>query len=126
MWLITEEDLKHFEEIGSQMDKPAEEQMIVTKLFLPWTRRTWYLTEYNPEEQIARAYVKSGIDDNFDERWSVYIPELEELVIKVPLLYVAKWEWDELVVHKYPCKVERDEYFNWPRLFNSLWNELHD
>ena len=121
MWLITEEDLKHFEEIGSQMDKPAEEQMIVCKLFLPWTRWTWYLTEYNPEEQIARAYVKSGIDDNFDERWSVYIPELEELVIKVPVIMWGSW-----LAYEVPYKVERDEYFNWPRLFTSLWNELHD
>lgn len=121
MWLITEEDLKHFEEIWSQMDKPAEEQMVVTKLFLPATRRTWYLVEYDPTTKIWYGYVKSWIDSAFDERWSVYIPELEELVIKVPLVMWGSW-----LAYEIPYKVERDEYFNWPRLFTSLGNEIND
>lgn len=121
MGLITEEDLKHFEAIGNQWDKPAEEQMVICKLFLPATRRTWYLTEYDPVEQIAWWYVKSWIEPLYDERWSIYIPELEELVIKIPLLYAGTWVWVEI-----PYKVERDDYFYWPKLFTSLQNELDD
>jgi len=113
MWLITEDDLRHFKE--------TDDQMVVTKLFLPWTRWTWYLTEYNQEEQIAQAYVKSGIDSNFDERWSVYIPELEELVIKIPIVWTDIWGLKEI-----SFKIERDESFNWPRLFTSLTDELYD
>ena len=49
------------------------------KLFTPAGSWTWYLIEYDPDEQVAFAWVKSGLDPAYDELGYVSIAELDEL-----------------------------------------------
>lgn len=66
--------------------------MVVAKLFDAYGSGTWYLTEYDPAEQIAFGYV-TGLA--YDEWGYVSLKELEK--IKHP----------DLSVHR----IERDLYF---------------
>lgn len=100
MKLIKEADLAKFKETWRQ---EWLDPLVIVKLFLPGTRRTRYLTEYEEETKIAFGYVLSGIDPLYDERGSVYIPELEEINI--------------------PWRVERDAIFE-PKHFSLLKEEL--
>ncbi|MBK1724162.1 DUF2958 domain-containing protein [Thiocystis violacea] len=56
----------------------------VAKLFLPGTRATWLLTELDPQdERIAFGLADLGM--GFPELGSVWLPELWELNVEVPI-----------------------------------------
>jgi len=63
----------------------------IVKLFNPVGRGTWYLTEYNPKDQIAFGVADLGV--GFPEIGSFALWELKEL--KLPM----------------GCKIERDQFF---------------
>jgi len=81
MKLITKELEARFKEVGSQEDKPLKEQIVIAKFFNPQGRGTWYLTEYDPETQIAFGFV-SIFGDHNDEWGDFAVWELQE--IKLP------------------------------------------
>lgn len=49
------------------------------KLFLPGTRWTWYLTEYDPADDRAFGYCVSGLGPDCDELGYVDMKELREI-----------------------------------------------
>ena len=49
------------------------------KLFMPGTRWTWYLLEFDGDDTLF-GYVKSGLDERFDELGYISLSELEALV----------------------------------------------
>lgn len=69
MKLITKTQLKRFATIGNQ-DK-REDKTIVVNLYDRDTLQEWYLFEYNPITQIAKAYT----DDDFSNSVEINIAE---------------------------------------------------
>ncbi len=95
MKLITKALEKRFIEVGQQIH--SDDPLVICKLFTPWTYRTWYVTEYYPDDKVCYGYVEW----DSSERWYFALPELESL----------KWP--------YGLCIERDLYFN-ESLFSSL------
>lgn len=94
MKLLTKEILKKLPKIGSTDKMKKENIRVYLKLFTPWDRWTWYVTEYDPESGDMFGYVKSGLDPNFDELGYSNINELMD--IRGP----------------FGLKVERDRYWD--------------
>lgn len=61
---------------------PAEDKIIPVKLFMPGTATTWYLAEYNPEEQLAFGYAVLNGDLQMAE-WG-YISIAEVAALRLP------------------------------------------
>lgn len=88
MKLITQEIQQRFAQVGDQSENP--DPLVVAKLFDPAGSATWWLTEYDPQTNIARCYVTGLV---MDEWGSVSITELEQ------------------IVRPFGLKIERDLYF---------------
>lgn len=97
MKLITKQLEKRFLTIGNQSE--SEDPIIITKLFNPSGSGTWYLSEYNPETNIAFGFV-TGLGCN---EWG-YISITELQSIKFP---------------PFGLPIERDMWFNEKR-FSEL------
>lgn len=69
--------------------------LVVAKLFDAYGSGTWYLTEYNPAEQVAFGYV-TGLA--YDEWGYVSLKELEE--IRHPFFKVNRIERDLYFVQR--------------------------
>jgi hypothetical protein len=55
-----------------------DDPLVQAKWFLPGTRWTWYATEFDGDD-ICFGFVKSGLDDRFDELGYFSIAELEAI-----------------------------------------------
>lgn len=93
MKLMTKEILKQLPDLGSTSQQKFSEIKVIVKFFLPGTRWTWYVAEYDPEEDILWGYCKSGLGEDCDEFGTIWLHDLESL----------KTEWGG---------VERDLYWN--------------
>ena len=76
MKLLTRELRDRLPVIGAT-ERDADPSACV-KLFLPGTRWTWYLLEFDGDDLLF-AFVKSGLDDAYDELGYVSLAELEQL-----------------------------------------------
>lgn len=94
MMLITKEIAKKLPKLYANDKKKSEDIKVPLKLFTPWARWTWNISEYDPETGIMFGYVKSGLDPNFDELGYSDLNELKEL----------KGPWG--------LKVERDRHWD--------------
>lgn len=83
MKLITKELEQRFADIGNQDQEP--DPIVVAKFFDPSGSATWFVTEYDPETQIAHGYVKGLVAGDWNDEWGNFsIKELES-VRKSPL-----------------------------------------
>lgn len=73
MKLLTKEDEKVFEEIGSQEN--VSDPVAIVKFFNPAGAGRWFATEYNPETKTFFGYVSIFGDHN--DEWGYF--SLEEL-----------------------------------------------
>ena len=89
MKLITKELINRFAEIGDQSEEVNP--IVVAKFFDPCGSATWYVTDYNPEENICFGYVTGLIEDE----WGSF--SIEEL---------------ESIRRPFGLTIERDLYFN--------------
>lgn len=93
--LITKELVQMFENYPLYAQDGESDPMVVAKLFDAYGSGTWYLTEYDPAEQVAFGYV-TGLA--YDEWGYVSLKELEE--IKHPALGVHRIERDLYFVQR--------------------------
>ncbi|HIJ23754.1 MAG: DUF2958 domain-containing protein [Gammaproteobacteria bacterium] len=97
--LISKELVQLFKNYPLYTQENESDPLVVAKLFDAYGSATWYLTEYNPEEQVAFGYV-TGLA--YDEWGYVSLSELAE--IRHPIL---------------GPRIERDRYFDQQR-FSAL------
>jgi len=97
--LVTEELQARFKEVGSQ--ESSKDPIIIAKLFNPVGAATWYLTEYDPQNQIAFGYVTGLAHDEWGYVW---IPELEDIQLPMGMT------------------IERDIYFS-EEVFSKVISE---
>lgn len=88
--LITPEFTTLFEKFPLYSQESRKDPLIIAKLFDAYGSATWYLTEYDPDKQIAFGYVTGLMED---ELGYVSIEELE--AIRHPSLGVPRIEWDQ-------------------------------
>jgi len=50
MKLLTQALIKRFEQVGSQ--EWSHDPLVIAKFFHPYSSRTWFATEYDPENEI--------------------------------------------------------------------------
>jgi len=93
MRLMTKAIEKKIPKLYAQ-DGKGESAIVYVKFFLPGTRWTWYVTEFDGKDTFF-GYVISGIDPSFDEWGYASLKELEMLTL----------------IKSYELKVERDLYF---------------
>jgi len=74
MKLLTKKLVKRFAEVGKQVQPDA---IVIAKFFHPFSSRTWYATEYNPETKEFFGRVKW----DFPELWYFSLTELEALTV---------------------------------------------
>ena len=61
---------------------PLKDKIVFAKLFNAYGSGTWYLTEYDPENQIAFGYVEGLVEDLFCDEWGyISIEELADLKV---------------------------------------------
>lgn len=96
MKLLTKEILKSLPPLYSQ-EKLGDNAIVRVKFFTPWTKWTWYATEYDPEEGIFFGLVQG------DEEELGYF-SLEEL---------------ESLKGPFGLKIERDLHFR-PKTIGEL------
>ncbi|MBN1600779.1 MAG: DUF2958 domain-containing protein [Chitinispirillaceae bacterium] len=75
--LIPDSILKQLPKYGETAHLKFTEVKVKLKLFLPGTRWTWYVAEYDPEEQILWGFCRSGLGCDCDECGTAWLPELE-------------------------------------------------
>jgi hypothetical protein len=92
--LITKELEKRFKEVGGQEDKKLEDHIVIAKFFNPVGQGTWFLTEYDPETQIAFGYV-SIFGDHNDEWGGFAVWELAGLKVGLGLGIERDIYWKE-------------------------------
>lgn len=75
MKLLTQELIKRFEQVGSQ--EWNHDPLVIAKFFHPFSSRTWFATEYDPENEMFFGIVIWAETEfgNFS------LQELEEIVI---------------------------------------------
>ena len=88
--LMDDELLKRFRQIGRQEHTP--DPVVICRLYDTAGTAKWFLTEYDPETQMAFGFV-TGLQE--DEWGYVFFPELELLIH--PLFGIPR--------------IERDPYF---------------
>jgi hypothetical protein len=49
----------------------------MVKFFLSGSKWTWYIAEYDPEEDILWGYCKSGLGEGYDEFGTMCLHDLE-------------------------------------------------
>jgi len=81
MKIFTKEVLAKLPALGTNAEKSMEEVKVPLKLFNPAGAGTWYITEYDPEEELAFGFVNLG-DPEMAELGYIYVPEL--LQLKLP------------------------------------------
>ena len=94
MKLITKTLEKRFAKIGSQENTPLKDQIVVAKFFNPTGTGTWFLTEYNPESQVAFGYA-SLFGDHNDEWGDFAVWELQEYKGRFGLGIERDLSWKE-------------------------------
>jgi hypothetical protein len=77
MKIFTKEILNRLPRLGSTGELTAAEVKVPLKLFNPCGAGTWYITEYNPEEDLAFGFANLG-DTEMAELGYVSIKELTE------------------------------------------------
>lgn len=77
MKLLPESIRKSLSNLGETSHKKFNKIKVLVKFFLPGTRWTWYVAEYDPEEDILWGYCKSGIGEDYDEFGTMWLHDLE-------------------------------------------------
>ena len=92
MKMLTKEILAKLPPLGTNAEKGMEEVKVIVKFFNPIGAGAWYITEYDPAEELAYGFANLG-DPQCAELGYIYLPELFELVLPMGL------------------KIERDMHF---------------
>lgn len=71
----------------------SNEVKVPVKLFNPVGSQTWYITEYNPEQELAFGFCNLGDDDNAELGY-ISIDELESLNLPFGLRIERDIYWD--------------------------------
>ena len=102
--LMTKEIKKQIPVLGGQ-DGKGIDAIVYVKWFNPAGPQTWWITEYDPNEEIAFGYVQGM----YDEEWGTFI--LHEIQnVRVPILGLG---------------IERDLYFTPKPLRECLRSTCH-
>ena len=95
--LFSDEQLQRLIENGKN---PGGDYKPVVKLFTPFARMTWLLTEIDPDEHDM-AFGLCDLGLGFPELGYVYLPEITETLDKLRL----RVECDEYFEGKYPITI---------------------
>lgn len=95
MKLITKEISKKLPKLYETDKKKPEEIRIFLKLFTPWSRWTWYVTEMDQETGDMFGFCKSGLGPDCDELGYTNINELMELRGPGGLRVERDMYWDD-------------------------------
>ncbi len=88
MKLLTKEMTQRIPNLYEQEGK-GEDATAYVKFFLPGTRWTWYVTEFNTKD-VFFGWVRSGISPDFDELGYFSLSELEEANVERDLYFEPK------------------------------------
>ena len=91
MKLITKEILKRLPKLGDTAEKNSSEVKVPLKLFNPCGGESWFITEYDPESEIAFGYV-TGVQ--FPELGYISIKELKSIRLKWGLTIERDMHWN--------------------------------
>ena len=95
MKLITKEIAKKLPALYSTDKIKKEEVRVYLKLFAPWSRWTWYISEMDPETGVMFGFVKSGFGPDCDELGYSDINELKSLTGPWGLKLERDMYWDD-------------------------------
>lgn len=96
-------------------DIPTEDKVVHAKYFLPGTRWTWLMFEYDPKGELAFGAVISGISPDFDELGYFSLKDLKKSVPRpVKINFMGNMETRLLKSH-----VEREIRFA-PKKYRDL------
>ncbi|MCD6434936.1 MAG: DUF2958 domain-containing protein [Clostridiales bacterium] len=65
MMLLTQANKKLLPALYSTEEIPCDEKIAQVKFFHPFCSKTWYATEFNPEEGLFFGWVDAGIDSEW-------------------------------------------------------------
>ena len=95
MMLITKAISKVLPKLYSTEKKKPEDIRIYLKLFFPWGRGTWYVTEMDQETGIMFCFVKSPLGPDCDELGYTDINELKAIKGQFGLGLERDMYWDD-------------------------------
>ena len=78
MELLTKEIIKKLPPIYSNENKKLSETKVIIKFFTPFANASWYVTEFNFEDQLFFGFANLG-DDQMAELGYFSLKELEEI-----------------------------------------------
>lgn len=61
--LLTKEVLKRAPPLYANEFKEPGDVPVVAKFFTPWANWTWYMTEYDPEQELAFGFVRGHANE---------------------------------------------------------------
>jgi hypothetical protein len=76
--LLSKSDAKKLPKIGATEGKSLEEKLLVAKIFDPCGRGTWYIVEFDGEDECF-GYVVSPLGPDCDEWGYFSLAELDEV-----------------------------------------------
>lgn len=92
MQLLTKAILKQLPPLGAGSEKSAEAVKVPLKLFSPVGAATWYITEYDPEEELGFGWCDLGM--GCPELGYVSIAELRSARLPLGLTIERDIFWD--------------------------------
>ena len=101
MKLITEEFIATMKPYPLRLQEHEKDPFIPAKFFNPYGGQTWFISEYDPESQIAFCYVE-GMD--VDELGLTSLAEMESLKLPFGLTI-------ERDLHFKPCRLSECSNF---------------
>lgn len=93
MKLLTQEIKKLLPEIGETDGKPRDQTKVPLKLFDPCGRGTWFITEFDGEDQMF-GFVVSPLGDDCDEFGYMSLSEMESVRNRLGLTLERDTGWN--------------------------------
>ena len=106
MKLFTKEILAKLPPLGATGELEAKDIKVPLKLFNPTGRGTWYITEYNPKDDLAFGF--ANLDD----------PEMAELG------YISIKELSDYRSKRMGIGIERDMHFGFDHTLEEVMNTV--
>jgi len=94
MKLITKEIAKSLPALYANENLSADQVKVPLKLFNPTGPGTWYVTEYDPSEELGFGYVDLGMGPGCAELGYISIAELRSLRLPLGLTIERDLHWN--------------------------------